>query len=187
MPLEAAGQQSVAGVDVDVWQSKVSADPGITTSPIDLGQLASLTGGRLPVGLGTARTRGPYDAQWSANTVYTVLVHGDAVVSAERASSRVATLNGGGLTGPKTVSVGGLATDFATTAADDQAVAAQISAYASDRAERTLWTVWLPTVFAIAAVLVLLAAVRANHKSSENEREQKEHGESPTRDEISVS
>jgi high-affinity iron transporter len=186
IPLEAAGQQTFAGIDVAVWQTTVASDPGPVTSPIGLGQLASLAGGRLPVGLGTARTPGPFDAKWSASTVYTVLVHGDDVVAAERVSTRVATLSGGGLTSSKVVSVGGLDTDWATAGNDDQAIAAQIAQSARDRAERTLWTVWLPLALAIAAIFVLLAAARAKRESSRNEREQQHHGESPTRDEVSV-
>ncbi|KQY07043.1 high-affinity Fe2+/Pb2+ permease [Mycobacterium sp. Root135] len=182
--LAPAGQQSVDGADVDVWQARVPADPGVTTSPIGLAQLTTLTGGRLPVGLGTARTPGPFDATWSASTVYTVLAHGDDVVSAERASSRVATLSGGGLTGPKTVSVGGLAADWATNPDDDQTVTDTMAQSNRDRAERTLWTVWLPTVFAVAAVLVALTAARTH--SNTDERERRQHGESPTRDEIGV-
>ncbi len=54
--------RSIDGVDVTVWQAKVPADPGVTTNPISLGELAHLTGGRLPVGLGNARTPGPFDA-----------------------------------------------------------------------------------------------------------------------------
>ena len=182
--LAPAGQQSVNGVDVDVWQARVPADPGVTTSPIGLAQLTSLTGGRVPVGLGTGRTPGPFDATWSASTVYTVLAHGDDVVSAEGVSSRVATLRGGGLAGPKTVSVGGLAADWATNPDDDQTVTATIAQSSRDRAERTLWTVWLPTVFAVAAVLVALAAIRTTNTTDERERRQ--HGESPTHDEIGV-
>ncbi|OPX12909.1 iron uptake transporter permease EfeU [Mycobacterium sp. AT1] len=182
--LAPAGQQSVDGVDVDVWQARVPADPGVTTSPIGLAQLTSLTGGRVPVGLGTARTPGPFDATWSASTVYTALAHGDDVVSVERVSSRVATLRGGGLTGPKTVSVGGLTADWATNPDDDQAITATMAQSTRDRAERTLWTVWLPTVFAVAAVLAALAAARTTKKNDERERRQ--HGESPTRDEIEV-
>ena len=182
--LAPAGKQSVDGADVDVWQARVPAEPGVTTSPIGLAELTSLTGGRVPVGLGTARTPGPFDATWSASTVYTVLAHGDDVVSAERASSRVATLSGGGLTGPKTVSVGGLAADWTTNPDDDQTITATMAQSTRDRAERTLWTVWLPTVFAVAAVLVALAAARTTSKTDERERRQ--HGESPTRDEIGV-
>ncbi|BBZ31106.1 hypothetical protein MMAD_54010 [Mycolicibacterium madagascariense] len=186
VPLAAAGQQSVDGVDVDVWQATVPADPGVPTNPISLAQLANLAGGRLPVGLGGARAPGPFDAQWSASTVYTVLAHGDAVVTADRASTRVATLRGGGLTGSKTVSVGGLATDWATAPHDDHQIATQIARSALDRSERTLWTVWLPTVFAIAAALVVLAAVRTNRTVSKNERERRHH-ESPARTEVTVS
>lgn len=182
--LAPAGQQSVDGADADVWQARVPADPGVTTSPIGLEQLTSLTGGRVPVGLGTARTPGPFDATWSASTVYTVLAHGDDVVSAERASSRVATLSGGGLTGPKTVSVGGLAQDWTTNADDDQTITATMAQSTRDRAERTLWTVWLPTVFAVAAAFLALAAARTTSKTDEGKRRQ--HGESPTRDEIGV-
>jgi high-affinity iron transporter len=176
VPLAAAGRQAIDGLDVDVWQSTAPADPGVTTTSIDLGQLADMTGGRLPVGLGTARTPGPFTAQWSARTVYTVLAHGDDVVTAETASTRVATLDGGGLTAPKTVSLGGLATDWATPARDDQAIAARITQSSLDRTERTLWTVWLPTVLAISAIFVVLAAVRTNRRNSRNEREQPRHG-----------
>ncbi|KAA0100092.1 high-affinity Fe2+/Pb2+ permease [Mycolicibacterium sp. P1-18] len=182
--LSPAGRQSVDGVDVDVWQNAVPTDPGVTTSPVGLAQLRTLAGGRLPVGLGTARTPGPFDARWSARTVYTVVTRGDDVVSAERASSRVATLSGGGLAGPKTVSVGGLAEDWATSPGDDQAIAAAMTQSTRDHAERTLWTIWLPTVLAVAALLVGIVAARSARTT--DEREPRQHGESPTRDQISV-
>ncbi len=188
--LTPAGSQTLYGVGVDVWQATVPADPGPTPNIVTLDQLAGMTGGRLPVGLGSARTPGPFDAQWSASTVYTVFTHSGAIVGAEAASSRVATLRGGGLSTPKTVSVGGLGTDWATAAPDDQAIAAQIAQSARDRAERTLWTTWLPSLLAIAAVVAAFAAVRAGRKSStKTERAQQDHGEAraPRRDQISVS
>ena len=188
--LDAAGTQVVDGVDVEVWQTKADTDPGLTTGPIDLGRLARLAGGRLPVGLGNARTPGPFDAKWSASTVYTVLTHGDGVVAAEGVSTRVATLTSGGLTAQKTVSVGGLSTDWATSGGDDHAIAAELAQSAQDRTERTLWTVWLPAVFATAAACVVLVAVRTHRRSSKNERERRHdggQGQSPTRTEIGVS
>ena len=42
VPLAAAGQQTIDGLDVDVWQATAPADPGVTTTPITLGQLADL-------------------------------------------------------------------------------------------------------------------------------------------------
>jgi high-affinity iron transporter len=185
--LDDADQQAVDGVDVTVLQAKVPADPGVTTSPIKLGELARLTGGRLPVGLGSARTPGPFDATWSASTVYTVCVHGDDVVAAEGASTRVATLSGGGLVTPKVVSLGGLDTDWATATSDDEAAAAQITQADNDGRERTLWTVWLPIVLGTAAVAVSCVAVRSGLKTPKEEGKQQHHGEQPKRDAIVVS
>ena len=185
--LDDAGQQSADGLDVTVLQAKVPAEPGVTTNPINLGDLARLTGGRLPVGLGSARTPGPFDAAWSASTVYTVHVHGDDVISAEGTSTRVATLNGGGLATPKVVSVGGLETDWATASSDDEAAAAQIAEAADDQRERTLWTVWLPIVLGTAAVAVSCVAARNGLQDPKRKGKQQQHGELPNRDEIVVS
>jgi high-affinity iron transporter len=189
--LDDTGRQTIDGVDVTVWQTKVPADPGVTTNPISLGELAHLTGGRLPVGLGNARTPGPFDMTWSASSVYTVLAHDQGVVAAEGASTRVATLRGGGLAGPKVVSVGGLDSDWATTPADDAATAARITQSANHARERTLWTVWLPIVLGAAAVALSLAAVRVGRGistiDSKMEGKRQNHGEAPRRGEIVVS
>jgi high-affinity iron transporter len=187
VPLTAAGRQTVNGLDVDVWQAAAPTDPGLTISSITLGQLAALSGGRLPVGLSTTRTPGPFQAQWLARTVYTVLAHDTDVVAAEAASTRVATLTGGGLAGFKTVSLGGLPTDWATAGPDDQAIAARIVQSASDRTERTLWTVWLPTLLAIAAIVVLFAALRTDHAIRRIEGKPERHGDTRARDAVRVS
>jgi high-affinity iron transporter len=171
--LAAAGDQSVDGVPVHVWQATVPADPGPSSPTVTLEQLSSLTGGRLPVGVTVARTPGPFQAQWAATTVYTVLAQGDSVVSAQATTNRIAVLTGDGLTGPKTVSVGGLPTDWSTASAEDQSTAAQISANARERDERQLWKVWLPLVlgaFALACALGAIASVRGDRTRTEQER-----------------
>lgn len=185
--LAAAGQQTVDGVDVDVWQARKPADPGLAAASVTLRQLADLTGGRLPIGLNVARTPGPFAVTWAADTVYTVHANGANVVSADAVSSRTAVLTGGGLSGPKTVSVGGLASDWATPQADDNAVANAIAQSAHDRSEATLWTRWLPTSFAIAAALLLLTVARGRRISSKREREQQNDDEDSERVELRVS
>jgi high-affinity iron transporter len=168
--LAAAGDQSVAGVAVHVWQTTVPADPGPSPPTVTLQQLSSVTGGRLPVGVTLARTPGPFQAQWAATTVYTVLAQGDSVVSAQATSNRTAVLIGGGLTGPKTVSVGGLPTDWSTASVEDQATAAQIS---DNARKRQLWRVWLPLVlgaFATACALGAIASGRGDRAETEQER-----------------
>ena len=185
--LKAAGQQDVGGVPVDVWQAKSPADPGLTSGTVTLDELLRLTGGRLPVGLGATRTPGPFDVQWSASTAYNVLSHGDTLVHADAASSRVATLRGGGLTLAKTVSVGGPGHDWATSGGDDQAVAARIARASQSRSDQMLWKAWLPAVLAIAAACIAISDWRTTRTSAGNERKQQHDGEAPQRDQIAVS
>jgi high-affinity iron transporter len=186
--LTAAGDESVDGVAVRIWQTMVPADPGPSSATVTLEQLSNLTGGRLPVGVSLARTPGPFQAQWTASTVYTVRAHDHSVVSAQAASNRTAVLSGGGLTAPKTVSVGGLPTDWSTASIEDRSTAAQIAASARERAERQLWKVWLPLVlaaFALACALAAAASVRGNART-ERERKDATHGEAHQSDEAGV-
>jgi len=174
IPLTAVGDQTLDGVWVRVWQATVSADgsAGDGAPTVTLEQLVSMTGGRLPVGVSAARTPGPFQARWATSTIYTVLAQGEVVVSAQASSNRTAILTGGGLTAPKTVSIGGLPTDWSTASAEDQSTVAQIAATDRIHAERQLWKVWLPLVlasFALACALGAAASVRGE-KRAEKER-----------------
>jgi high-affinity iron transporter len=161
--LTGAGDDAVDGVPVRVWQATTPASSdGAPT--VTLAELADLTGGRLPVGISAARTPGPFLAQWAVTTVYTVRAQGNCVVRAQASSNRTAILSGGGLTAPKTVSLGALPTDWSTVGADDQSVASQLNHGAQQRAERQLWRVWVPLVLgvlALACVLVVLRGIRS--------------------------
>lgn len=164
--------QTVDGLPVQVWQASEAA--GADGAPeVSLNQLLSMTGGRLPVGLAAGRTPGPFQGQWSTTTEYTVLARGDCVVSAHATSNRTAILTGGGLTGAKTVSLGGLTTDWSTSAADDHSTAAEIVASDRNRGERQLWNVWLPLViagFALACALSAIASVRADRRQTDERK-----------------
>ena len=171
--LAAAGNQTTDGIAVQVWQATVPTDPGPNSATVTLEELLSLTGGRLPVGVTFARSPGPFHAQWAATTVYTILAQGDSVVSAQAVSNRTAVLTGGGLTGPKVVSVGALPTDWSTASVEDQATAAHISENARKRDERQLWKVWLPlvlTAFAMSCAVGAVASGRGDRAGSEHER-----------------
>lgn len=150
--------QTVDGLPVQAWRASEAA--GADGAPeVTLDQLLSMTGGRLPVGLSVSRTPGPFQGQWSTITTYTVLAQGDSVVSAQTISNRTAILTGGGLTGAKTVSLGGLATDWSTSSAEDHATAAAIAAGERDRGDKQLWNIWLPLVIAGLALLCALSAI----------------------------
>ncbi|WP_118915311.1 iron uptake transporter permease EfeU [Mycobacterium shigaense] len=170
--LAESGDQTVGGVPVQVWQGTEAA--GADGAPVvTLDQLISMAGGRLPVGLAAARTPGPFQGQWSTTTAYTVLAQGDSVVSAQATSNRTALLTGGGLTGAKTVSLGGLATDWSTSVSEDRVVAAQVAAGARQHTERRLWRVWLPLVlacFALACALRAVVALRGDARAEHERR-----------------
>jgi high-affinity iron transporter len=172
IPLAPAGDQTVDGLPVQVWQAPEAA--GADGAPaVTLDQLRSMTGGRLPVGLAVGRTPGPFLGQWATTTVYTVLAQGDSVVSAQATSNRTAILTGGGLTGAKTVSLGGLLTDWSTSGAEDRATAAQIAVIARQHAEGQLWRVWLPLVlacFALACALGAIISMRGNTRADQERK-----------------
>jgi high-affinity iron transporter len=175
VPLQAAGTESTNGFEAQVWQAIVPADPGVSTPTASLTQLASLAGGRLPVGLGPARTPGPFDVTWQAATSYTVVSHGDSLVSARAENNRVAVLSGGGLAATKTVSLGGMATDWTTAKADDAAVAASVANAEATRAGLVLWRVWLPALLIIAAAITAWYSVRAGRRSFPTPEERTPH------------
>jgi high-affinity iron transporter len=159
VPLVPAGQQDVDGVTLDVWQAKVPADPGQTVDQVTLGELAALTGGRLPVGLNANRTPGPFTARWAASTAYNVLAAGDSLISADAVSTRTATLDGGGLPTAKTVGVGSPGSGWSTPEQETAAGAAAVAGAVNERAEHMLWRAWLPAFLVLAAVASLAVAV----------------------------
>ena len=177
MVLKPAGTESVDGLQAQVWQTQVPADPGITAATTTLADLADLTGGRLPVGLAPTRTPGPFQVSWSASETYNVVTQGDSLISAQSGSNRVATLRGGGISSSKTVSLGTLGHDWATPPGDDAAVAAALRDNATDRTERTLWRLWLPLLLGAAAVASAVLAIRAGRISPTHEERQDHHHE----------
>nr|WP_264006335.1 iron uptake transporter permease EfeU [Mycolicibacterium sphagni] len=177
IPLSSAGTGTVGSLQTQLWQAKAPADPGVNTSPVSLGQLATLSGGRLPVGLSPTRTPGPFQADWTATTSYSVASYGNSLISAQAQSNRVAVLQGGGLATTKTVSLGGLGGDWSTATADDTAAATALGHLAVDRAESALWRLWLPILLAAAAAATAVLALRADRSSptKEDTKEERHH------------
>jgi high-affinity iron transporter len=167
-----AGQQVVDGLVVDVWQAKVPTAPDQTANPVTLGQLATLTGGRLPVGLSANVTPGPFQAEWAANVEYNVLAAGEALISADAESTRIVTLQGGGLPTAKTVSAGSLGTDWSISEEEASGAAQALADATLDRSERTLWRVWVPAVLVLAAVAMAVTAVARGRTTPEINRKE---------------
>ena len=113
--LTAAGDQTVDGLPVQAWQASrrsVTADGAPT---VTLEQLLSMTGGRLPVGLSVGRTPGPFLGAMGDQPPCIPSSHKVIGWSApKRPATAPPILTGGGLTAAKTVSVGGLPSDWST-------------------------------------------------------------------------
>lgn len=158
--LTPAGTGSTDGVATQLWQARVPADPGVNAPSATLADLARLTGGRLPVGLGANRAPGPFQASWSGSRTYQAVTHGDSLISARSDGNRIAVLSGGGLTGNRTVSLGALPGDWATPAPEDDAVAAALAHRDVTAPADALLRLWAPILLAVAAVGAAATALR---------------------------
>lgn len=137
------------------------------------GQLVEMTGGRLPVGIDVKRSPGPYAVHWSQSGSRDVWTAHGVLLDARQKDVTVATLSGGGLPTPRTVTIapgtalpGGAVTHGVSWAVDStypDKVAAAIDQVASDRDERGFWRHTLPTGLLVAAAALLMFAARRRH------------------------
>jgi len=151
-----AAQRTSTDDDVDA--------AGLPTT-VTLDDLLRYGGGKLPVGVSADLTPGPFDASWAqhrATTVWTTPT--DTLLDATQATTTVLTLDGGGLSSPRTLTVAPGALDavadwtVAPSHRDDVARRTTAAELAAD--DRDLWRVYLPLVLAVAAVGLTLAALR---------------------------
>jgi high-affinity iron transporter len=123
-----------------------------------------LGGNRFPVGI-SATNAGPFDAIWVRTGVLDVWVVGDTLLDLSGRDALTLTVSGGGLTGPRTITVargaslpGGQTATGGSWHVDPVYVArvkaAQL-ALGADRMERAFWGRTVPVVLLVGAALVL--------------------------------
>jgi high-affinity iron transporter len=128
----------------------------------------ALNGHRLPVGFNAARDRGPFTASWSRVGNADVWTAGDVLVDVQGHDGVVLTVSGGGLTGPRTLSIdagaelpgGQVAPGGSWSAAPDYLAtvkAAQL-AQGGNRIEAQFFGRVVPVALLIGALLVLARA-----------------------------
>ncbi|GAB3803650.1 hypothetical protein GCM10028798_22930 [Humibacter antri] len=149
------------------WASTTITHPAARPGSLGLDALVKLNGGRIPVGIDPVRAPGPYSASWTTTTSVAVYTFGDGLVDAARHARTVVTITGGGLAAPRSFAVddgrGTWAVKPGTVAVSRDAIAA---AQASAR-EAVLWKLWLPLVFAIAAIVLAARGIRARRTLSQ--------------------
>ncbi|MES2170676.1 MAG: iron uptake transporter permease EfeU [Actinomycetota bacterium] len=130
-----------------------------TTSSVTLDQLATLNGGRLPIGMSLQQSPGPFTVTTVTSSTVRVWTVGAGILDAQSNTSRILQISGGGLNGNRTVSTAGT-----TLSGDSGAVAtisARVTAAQSAVQELLLWKLWLPVALVIAALALALSAARA--------------------------
>ncbi len=146
------------GVPLTQWEGSKSIEPDASLpSTITLNELRNLNNGRVPSGLNTERTPGPFEVKWSESATYSARTAGSA--SLLRASCDVkliATLTGGGISGTKTVSVSG-AVSGSWAIADDEVSASESAVQQAQLAaeEAKLWWLWIPVALVCVAAGLL--------------------------------
>ena len=156
------------GVDALHWKLPVGLDDLQAPATVTLDQLVELGGGRLPVGVNPTQNPGPFDVKWAVGGSLEVWTAHGILIDAQQTARTVATLTGGGLSTPRTVSLDQI--DFAAPswAATDAAVAAAADAVAAASAaqtERELWAVQLPAALGFAALVLAAFGLRSRRRA----------------------
>ena len=145
------------GLPLVQWESTVNVQPDEDLpETITLNELRVMNGGRVPSGLNTERTPGPFEVTWAESATYSARTSNTSLLRASCDEKLLATLTGGGITSSKTVSVSGaLHGDWKVS--DDEVSAAEgaLQQAQLDAEEAKLWWLWCPLALVGVAVGLL--------------------------------
>lgn len=147
---------------VTTWHAHGAGDQPRT---LDAAKLLTYTGGRVPVGLNMASAPGPYRATWSGDADTTVVTSANGIVDVKTTGTRLLTISGGGLAGPRTFTVDAAGWQLDPTYAAK--TGKQVAAVAAEAHDRMLWKHWVPVVLVIIAAALLWRSRRKTPPSQE--------------------
>ncbi|MGN5733978.1 iron uptake transporter permease EfeU [Arthrobacter psychrochitiniphilus] len=172
------GTESHAGRTVSVFTSKSAPGqrtaglraPGGTagqrtagesTEPATLTakELATLNGGRMPVGISASANPGPFTASWKHQGQITLWMAQGVIVDAVNTQASTLTLTGGGLGSPRTIAVHN-AQGWHVPDAQVSSTVAALNSYESAASENVLWARYLPALLGITALFLAVAGLR---------------------------
>ncbi len=139
---------------------------------LTLDELVTLNGGRLPVGINPQLAKGPFAVSWSRTGERQLwLIAGD-VLDFAQAEATTATLTGGGLPNPRTLTLSGRLADGVQISSgsfrvDDARVRAAEQAALTlrlEQVERSFWGRVFPVLLLLAAASALILAVRSRRR-----------------------
>lgn len=144
------------------WHAEGSGDLPATLTAQDL---LTYTGNRVPVGLNLATAPGPYEARWTDTTRHTVLSRDEGLVDVRTTGKLLVTIEGGGLTSPRTFTVDGAALQVEETYATDLSATIADADHAAH--DRLLWKHWVPVALIVLAGLLLWQSRRRPGRGTE--------------------
>lgn len=156
------GRTDHAGVSDTVLLAGPRTDGG-GSSTVTLAELVELNGGRLPAGVAAERNPGPFTLTRSSVGGLRVWSSHDRLLDATDDERVIATLTGGGLATPRTITLSGAQWSVDQTYV--QQTAGALAGYTAQRAERRFWRWVIPGVLLTAAVALVLAARRTRPES----------------------
>ncbi len=145
--LSKVSEGDLDGVPLTQWEGSKNIEPDASLpSTITLNELRTLNNGRVPSGLNTERTPGPFSVKWSETATYSARTAGaTSLLRASCDTKLIATLTGGGISGTKTVSVSG-AVSGSWAISDDEVSSSESAVQQAQLAaeEAKLWWLWWP-------------------------------------------
>jgi len=143
------------GVPARLVATRHSAAPAGRPAVVTLDELVTLNGGRLPIGVNAAQNPGPFAARWLTNSTTSIWVYRSGILDAQRVSTTIVTLSGGGLAGTRTISPDAAqAGSWRLPTASRDATVSRIAQTRTDAAELLLWKMWIPIVLALTALVL---------------------------------
>lgn len=150
------------GEAATAWTMQTS-DTGEGAETVTLDQLVTLAGGKVPIGINPSEQPGPFALTRATVATTTVWTSRGVLLDATETAKTIATISGGGLTTPRTITLpGSAASNWVAAPEDTRRIAAALSDVRAQETERALWGIAIPLVLGLAALVTAASAARTS-------------------------
>ncbi|WP_298132633.1 iron uptake transporter permease EfeU [Micropruina sp.] len=145
---------------------------GALPSTLTLDDLAALNGGRLPLGINPVVAKGPFNVNWAHGGERQLWLVAGEVLDFTQTDTTTATLSGGGLANPRTLTLSGTlpnGTQLGSGSLSVDAARVQVAEQAAltlrtQGVERTFWGRVFPALLLLAALITVILAERSRRR-----------------------
>lgn len=180
MPLTdgVAGPHRTVPDAVAFRQSLDPAGGGALPSTLTLDDLVAVNGGRLPLGINPLVAKGPFTVSWARSGERNLWLAAGEVLDFTQSDTTTATLSGGGLPNPRTLTLAGTLPDgtqlgsgsLTVDAARVQAAEQAALTLRTQLVERHFWGRVFPALLLLAAAVTLILAERSRRRLPQPDR-----------------